>query len=175
MELNNTINVDIKMEDDSPQLSYETSQEKTIRVSMAANPNRNMLNKCVTIKHPVLSPPHTPVEHPTLHSPCANDTVINIQLLYDPNAPMEPNLWDGNFHPILLHSSIEYLALDSKNIKDLLNFMAKYINNKQVNPARTNDLKDFNGIGEAIWNLIFSIYQSKWDSLIADKNLNSLI
>jgi len=54
-----------------------------------------------------------------------DDTVINIQLPYDPSAPTEPKLWDGSFHPISLHSSMEHLALDSKNIKDSLNFMAK--------------------------------------------------
>ena len=52
--------------------------------------------------------------------------------------------------------------------------MARYINNKQVNLARANNLEDFNSIREAIWNLISSVYQSKWDLLIADKNLNSL-
>ena len=38
---------------------------------------------------------------------------------------MEPNLWNGSFYPISLHGSIEYIVLDSKNIKDLLNLMAK--------------------------------------------------
>ena len=149
------------MENDSPKLFYETSQEKAIQVSMAADPNRNILNKYVTIECPALSPPHASVEHPTSYSPCADNTVINIQLLYNPNAPMEPNLWDGNFHPILLHSSIEYLASDFKNIKDSLNFIAKYINNKQVDLARANDFEDLNNIREAIWNLISSVYRSK--------------
>ena len=100
--------------------------------------------------------------------------VINIQLLYDLNAPMKSNLCDGNFHSISLHGSIKYLVLESKNIKDSLNFIAKYINNKQVNPAKANNLKNFNSIGEAFWNLISFIYQSKWDLLIANKNLNLL-
>ena len=43
---------------------------------------------------------------------------------------MEHNLWDGSFHPISLHNSIKHIAMDSKNIKNLLNFMAKYIANK---------------------------------------------
>ena len=66
------------------------------------------------------------------------------------------------------------MVSDSKNIKDSLNFMVKYITNKQVNPAKSNDLKDFKGIGEAIWNLISLVYQTKWDLLIADKNINTL-
>ena len=123
-----------------------------------ADLNRNILNKCVMIECPASSLLHALIEYSTLCSPHTDDTVINIQLLYDPNAPMKPNLWDGNFHSISLHSSIKYLVLDSKNIKDSLNFIAKYINNKQVNPARANDLEDLNGIGEAFWNLISSIY-----------------
>jgi len=56
---------------------------------------------------------------------------------------------------------MEYLASDTKNIKDSLSFMAKYIGNKQVNLVKSNDLEDFKGIGEAIWNFISLIYQSK--------------
>jgi len=55
-----------------------------------------------------------------------------------------------------------------------LNFTAKYISNKQIDPAKSNDIEDFKGIGEAIWNLISSVYQFKWDSLIANKNSNTL-
>jgi len=40
--------------------------------------------------------------------------------------------------------------LDAKNIKDILNFMAKYISNKQIKSSKSNNFEDFNGIGEAI-------------------------
>jgi len=62
----------------------------------------------------------------------------------------EPDLWSGSFHPILLHGSIKHFVSDSKNIEDSLNFMARYITNKQVNNVMANDLKDFKGIGNAI-------------------------
>ena len=52
--------------------------------------------------------------------------------------------------------------------------MAKYIGNKQINPVKSNELKNFKDIGEAIWSFISLVYQSKWDSLIADKNNKSL-
>ena len=87
-----------------------------------------------------------------------DDAVINIQLQYNLNTPMEPDLCDSSFHPISLHGSIKHIASDSKNIKDLLNFMAKYITNKQVDLAKSNDLKDFKSIGEVIWNLISLVY-----------------
>ena len=74
---------------------------------------------------------------------------------------MEPDLWNGSFHSISLHSSMKHLALDAKNIKDSLIFMAKYIGNKQVDPVKSNNLEDFKDIGEAIWNFISSVYQSK--------------
>ena len=162
MECNNE---DVDMDDDSHALSYKMTQEKAFWVSEAADTN----NSTVTT-----TPQHVPSEHPNMTSTHVDDAVINIQLQYDLNAPTEPDLWDGSFHPISLHGSIEHIASDSKNIKNLLNFMAKYIANKQVDPAKSNDLEDFKGIGEAIWNLISSVYQSKWDSLIADKNTISL-
>jgi len=89
------------------------------------------------------------------------DNVINIQILYDLQAPMEPELWSGSFHPISLHGSIEHFASDSKNIKVTLNFLAIYILNKQVNGNAVNDLGDFNGIGDAIWNFISAVYGAK--------------
>ena len=89
-----------------------------------------------------------------------DNIVINIQLPYNSQAPTEPDLWSGNFYPISLHSLIEYIALDTKNIKDSLNFIARYIANKQINSSKTNDLEDFNGIRESIWNFISSVYHT---------------
>jgi len=80
----------------------------------------------------------------------ADNMVINIQLPYNPSTSTEPELWDGSFHCILLHSSMEHLASDLKNIKDSLNFIAKYISNKQVDLSKSNDLEDFHGIGKAV-------------------------
>ena len=84
----------------------------------------------------------------TMHH--TNDTVINIQLLYNPSAPMESELWDGSFHPISLHDLMEHLVSDSKNIKDSLNFIAKYISNKQVDSSKSNNLEDFHSMGKAV-------------------------
>ena len=126
------------MEDDSPQLSYAMLKEKANYVSMAPDSNNNTMDKHVPIECPISSTPHV------------DDMVINIQLLYNSNAPMEPELQDGSFHSISLHGSIEHLVSDSKSIKDSLNNMAKYITNKQVDPAKSNDLEDFKGIGEVI-------------------------
>jgi len=75
---------------------------------------------------------------------------------------------------ILLHGLIKHFALDSKNIKDSLNFMAKYISNKQVNSSKANKLNDFDGIGNAIWNFISSVYETKWDSLTTDNKSTTL-
>jgi len=62
----------------------------------------------------------------------------------------------------------------AKNIKDSLNFMAKYITNKKVNPKSANELKDLDGIGDAVWNFISSVYQSSWDSLYTDNKSKTL-
>jgi len=86
---------------------------------------------------------------PPTHAP-HEEEVINIQLSYDLQAPTEPDLWSGSFHPISLHRSIKHLTSDSKNIKVSLNFLAKYIRNKQVNSGKANDLNNFDGMGDAI-------------------------
>jgi len=65
---------------------------------------------------------------------------------------------------------IEHLGSDVKNIKDSLRFMTKYIANKQIESPKTNNLDDFKGIGEAVWNFISSIYKANWDALYTDNN-----
>jgi len=99
---------------------------------------------------------------------------VNIQLPYDLNAPTDPKIWNSRFHPISLYGSIEHIGSDTKSIKDSLKFMAKYISNKQMEPANANDLKNLNGMGDAVWNFISSVYESNWDSLYMDNETNTL-
>jgi len=150
---------------ESCELSYETEQEKEIRVSMAAN---QQVNQQTPMRPPgginEVSPTHGQHE----------ENVFNVQLPYDINAPTKPELWSGSFHPISLHGSIEHVASDFKNIKVTLNFLAKYIQNKQVDGIAANDLSDFDGMGDAIWNFISSVYGAKWDVLHTDNKLNTL-
>ena len=119
------------------ELSYETEQEKAMRIGKAPIQQDNTRPPAINNE---ATPPHTAHE----------DNVINIQLPYDPQAPTEPELWSGLFHPISLHGSIEHFASDTKNIKVSLNFLAKYIQGKQVNGNKVNDLDNFDGIGDAI-------------------------
>jgi len=147
--------------DITPELSYKMEQKKTLHTSKTADqqdPIRPMSGNNEA------SPTHA------LHE----ESIINIQLPYDPQAPMEPDLWSRSSHPILLYSSIKYFALNLKSIKDSLNFIVKYITNKQVNGKEVNDLKDFNGMGDAIWNFISLVYEAKWDALHMDNNTNTL-
>ena len=147
------------------ELSYETEQERNIRVSMATNQQTNQQAPTRPLGgNNEANPTHEQHE----------ENVINVQIPYDPNAPMEPELWSGSFHPISLHGSMEHFASDSKNIKVTLNFLAKYILNKQVNGNTANNLNDFNGIGDAIWNFISAVYGAKWDVLHTDNKTNNL-
>jgi len=52
--------------------------------------------------------------------------------------------------------------------------MAKYISNKKVNPKNANNLKDFDGIGDLVWNFISAVYQASWDSFLTDNKSKSL-
>jgi len=143
------------------ELSYETEQENALRIGKATN------------QQDTSRPPAANIEATSSHV-SHEDDVINIQLPYDLQAPTEPELWSGSFHPISLHGSIKHFASDSKNIKVSLNFLAKYIQGKQVNGNKVNDLSDFDGMGDAIWNFISSVYVSKWDALFTDQKTNTL-
>ena len=52
--------------------------------------------------------------------------------------------------------------------------MAKYISNKKVNLKTANEFKDFDGIGDVVWNFISSVYQSSWDFLYTDNKSKTL-
>jgi len=52
--------------------------------------------------------------------------------------------------------------------------MARYISNKKVNSSKANELQDFEGIGDSIWNFLSAIYQVNWDSFYTDNKSKSL-
>jgi len=97
---------------DSSQLLYDNQRKGEIQVSRATDYENRVRKQCVAENAPTLT--FTLVQ-------CVNDNVINIQLPYNLDCPIEPELWDRNFHPILLHGFIKHLSSDFKNIKESLN------------------------------------------------------
>ena len=160
--MNNDMDIDSDPPIDVPALFYKEEQEKELCLKKAAETTTNMrpqggINEASSIQ--VNHRSHIPNDRIRGQAPGNdNDNIINIQLPYDPNAAMEPDLWSGNFHPIFFHRSIKQIASDVKNIKDLLNFMARYILNKKVNLKTANEFKDFDSIGNAVWNFISLVY-----------------
>jgi len=69
-------------------------------------------------------------------------------LLYDINQALDPESWDGNFHTVLLHSSLEHFTSNIKSIKEFLKRMQKYILNKSIVGNKVNEVKNLEGIGE---------------------------
>jgi len=137
---------------DSSQLLYDNQREREIQVSRMTDYENKTRKQHIAEKAPALM--STPVQ-------CVDDNVINIQLSYDPDCPTEPELWDGNFHSVSLHSSIEHLFSNFKNIKESSNYLAKYIGNKSINMNKANNIEDLKSIGKAAWNLVVSIYSSR--------------
>ena len=178
MEKNNKIDIN-EDSNSSSELSYKTYQEKELRLGKVTKNNTNTrpphvnlnvdaLAQCVSGNNPTSPSPQGSTTH--------NDknAFINIQLPYDPDTPTDPEIWNGGFHPISLHDSIEHIVSNTKNIKDFLKFMAKYISNKQIESSKANDLMDFNGIGDVVWNFISSVYKSNWDTFYTDNKSNTL-
>jgi len=80
----------------------------------------------------------------------ASKNMFDIQLNYDPNQALDPDSWDGNFHAVLLHSSMEHLASDTINIKESLIRMKKYISGKSIDSGKANKVQDLMGMGKAL-------------------------
>ena len=95
---------------------------------------------------------HASNEAPAFNTSTAqhvDNDIINIQLPYNPDQPIEPDLWDGNFQPISLHGLLEHLMSNSKNIKVLLNCLAQYIENKKIDTCKSNNVKKLKDMGKA--------------------------
>ena len=155
IEMNNNLESNIEIESiDSPQLLYVTPKKQVNQVSTAVDSNNNTKNQYV------------PIEGPALNSSSIssslyidNNNVINIQLLYNSNRSTEPDLWNGNFHPISLYGLLKHLVSNADSIRKSITYTAIYIKNKNIETAKSNDIKDFKGISKVAWELISSIYK----------------
>ena len=89
MESNNATIEDVDMDDESPGLSYEITQEKAIQIGKAANSNSNIVNtnsQCVSNTHLNMTLPQGDI------LPYGSNDVINILLPYNPSAPTDHDL-----------------------------------------------------------------------------------
>ena len=67
--------------------------------------------------------------------------MFDVQLNYDPDQALDSELWDGNFHAISLHGSMEHIASDVLSIKNSLLRIKKYISGKSINGDKANDFQ----------------------------------
>jgi len=88
-------------------------------------------------------------------------------LNYNINQALNPELWNGEFHAVLLYRSIKHLASDIKNIKEFLYRMGNYIKDKFVN-NNPNDVKDLDSVGKVVWKFLSIVYNAHWNSLYMD-------
>ena len=100
--------------------------------------------------------------------------MFNIQLNYDPDQALDLKSWDGNFHAISLHGSMEHITSDVLSIKNSLLRIKKYILGKSINGDKANNFKDLSGMGKSIWEFISSVYNLHWDVLFVDENNTTL-
>jgi len=150
---------------DSIQLEYMNPKDQNGQVSKAADTTSPNITSPTHQQHAVN-------EVLALNQPASNN-VVNIQLNYDIDQTLDPESWDGDFHAISLHGSIEHLVLDAKNIKDSLTRIQKYILGKSINDDKANSVKDLKGIDKVAWKFISAIYKSHWDGLYIDDSRTS--
>ena len=122
---------------DSLQLEYTTPKSQNNKVSETTDTTYNLRQQ------------HVNSNTPALNTFADSNNMFNMQLQYNINQALNSEFWDGNFHTILLHGSMEYLASDMKNIKKSLRRMQKFIFNKTIEGDKANDIKDLKGVSKA--------------------------
>ena len=70
----------------SPQLEYMTLKSQENQVSKVADPNNNSKQQHVVNVDPILN-----------NISLSSNNVVNIQLSYDIDQALDPELWDSNF------------------------------------------------------------------------------
>ena len=118
---------------------------------------------------PPLSQQCVPNEGPSLNQ-SAGPRMLNVQLNYNPDQALDPDLWDSNFHAVLLYGAMEHMPSNVLNFKESLSRMCKYMLGKAIKSDGANDVEDLNGMDKALWEFISTIYDSHWDNLFMDNN-----
>jgi len=80
-------------------------------------------------------------------------------LNYNINQALDSGSWDSEFHAVSLHSSMEHLVSNIKNIKESLQQIGSYIKTKSVS-TNSNNIKDLEGVGKELWYFLSAIYKS---------------
>jgi len=152
------------MEKDEPvasvgsiQVEYMSQEGRNGQVSKAADNTNNMCYQHVSNEDLASSLP-------------SGNNMFNVQLSYDMDQALDPESWDGKFHAVSLHGSMEHLASNIKNIKDSLCRMRRYIKGKSIIDSNANNIKDLDSIGLAIWKFLSAVYDSYWNSLYVDNS-----
>ena len=111
MEYNNTLpDKNIIEPVDNSQLSYNDNEGVSNPVGEVTDKNTDTNRQYGSNEASALNNMHKPrgkSASTNVDNMNQSEDVINIQIPYNPNRPMEPELWDGNFQPILLHGLLE--------------------------------------------------------------------
>jgi len=129
-------------------LEYEIQKGQNYQVSKVADPTIDTRMQGGSTAQSALNQP-------------SSESMFNIYFNYDPNQALDPKSWDSNFHVISLHSSMEHLTSDALNVKESLIRIKKYISGKSIDSVKANEVKDFRGMGEALWEFINAVYESQ--------------
>ena len=139
---------------DSIKIEYVSQRKQKDQVSKATDNTNNMLQH---VSNKVLA-----------SSTISSNSMFDIQLSYDIDQALNPKEWNSDFYATLLYKAMEHLVSDVKNIKDSLCRIGKYIWGKSID-SNSNNIKDLEGVGKAVWEFLSSIYSSHWNGLYVDE------
>ena len=168
MENNNDLEDNIKIEPiNSSQLSYVTPKEQVNQVSMMADSINSMMDQYVLIKGLALNSTIT-------SSPFMLMRITSLIFNYHTTPTGLWNLICGMvIFTVSLYRLLEHLISNAVSIRKSIAYIATYIKNKKIEMSKSNDIKNFKDIGKVAWKLILFIYESRWNSLVANNHKNT--
>jgi len=105
-----------------------------------------------------------------LNNSCPTQGLEPSVLPYVANQPVDSQLWDSNFCPILIFGMNEYLEGDTRNIMCSLHRIAAFVRQQKLEDKTTEDISQISEFGYAAWDFLSSIYESGWNKLEANKD-----
>ena len=156
-----TREADMDIDDDFPKASWADQVDE-------AQPFRPVTHN-VTTTHPG-NASNTPTSslHPTRGNDHEHETAAPgspSAIPYDVDGPANPALWDGDFARISIFGTKESFLQDATNVSLSLKRAAAYIRQTNLAKGDPNSLPQLNLFGDAAWDFISAVYESKWDQL----------
>jgi len=122
---------------------------------------------CVSPTSEHVSSPHVPLHNMGSNSKNRAESATPFVLDYSKGQPLIASSWDGAYQALSIFRTEDTIFKDAEMIFNSIRRLKSYIKHHSVDKMPPK--REFVPVVEYLWKLIDTIYATKWDSLIFNK------